>query len=170
MPNIDCPINGCTYSTGDVDAAVAAALLMVHNNAHTSTNVAASKQKAPKIQRPSISRGSNEELWNTFQARWKMFKEGTAIKSTEVCQQLFEWCGEELDNDLLRNNNSDTIMNSETDLLSMIKRLAVIPVAISVRRSQLLNLTQCDSETVRSFFARIRGKTITCNFYCMRCM
>jgi len=45
----------------------------------------------------------------------------------------------------------------------MIKRLAVIPVEISVRRSELLNLTRCDSETVRSLFAKIRGKGITCN-------
>jgi len=62
-------------------------------------------------------------------------------------------------------------MNSEADILSIIKRLAVIPVAISVQRSELLNLTQCDSETVRSFFARIRGKAITCNYSlaCVAC-
>ena len=64
----------------------------------------------------------------------------------------------------------DTIMNSEADLLSYylisywLLFYLVIPVAISVQRSELLNLTQCDIETVRSFFARIRGLAITCKY------
>lgn len=166
MPSIHCPIAGCAYVTGDVDAAIAAALLMVHNNVHTTpTAVAApSKQKAPKIQRPSISRGGNEETWNTFNARWRLFKEGTSLSPAEVSQQLFECCDEELGNDLLKNNSTNIIRSTESDLLAMIKRLAVTPVAVSVRRSDLLTMNQCDGESVRSFFARIKGKADTCAY------
>ena len=46
----------------------------------------------------------------------------------------------------------------------MIKKLAVTPVAISVRRSDLLALKQADGETVQSFHARIRGKAATCAY------
>jgi len=66
MPIIDCPIEGCGYATADVEAAVAAALLMVHNNVHTAAAPTLAKQRAPKIERPNISRGSSEETWNSF--------------------------------------------------------------------------------------------------------
>jgi len=62
MPVIACPIDGCAYTIEDVEAVVAAALLTVHNNVHVSAPSPAVKQNALKIQRPSISRGSTEEM------------------------------------------------------------------------------------------------------------
>ena len=50
----------------------------------------------------------------------------------------------------------------EGDLISAIKRIAVTPVAITVRRSELLSMKQSDKESVRLFFARINGKASTC--------
>ena len=44
----------------------------------------------------------------------------------------------------------------------------MIPVAISVRRSDLLAVGQCDGESVRSFLARIKGKAATC-LYTVNC-
>ena len=108
MPVIACPINGCAYVTDDVDAAIAAALLTVHNNVHMNApHHATSKQKAPKIQRPCITKGSTEEQWNAFIARWGMFKQGTSLAAAEICQQLFSCCDEELGNDLIRQNNAN---------------------------------------------------------------
>ena len=87
MPVINCPIADCDYSTDDVEASVAAALLTIHNNVHSNNlSTAAPKQKPPKIQRPTISRGASEEIWNTFYARWRIFKRGTALTNAEACQ------------------------------------------------------------------------------------
>ena len=52
MPVIKCPLESCTYKTPDVDAAVAASLLIIHNNVHINAN--SSKQKPPKMDRPRI--------------------------------------------------------------------------------------------------------------------
>lgn len=143
MPVIQCPIIGCDYQTDDVDPAVAAALLMVHNNAHLNAPAPARvTPKAPKIQRPSVSRSSTEESWNSFLARWRLFKRGTGLQPNEACQQLFECCDEELGDDILKNSNTDIVTLNEDELLVLIKRLAVTPVAVSVRRSDLLSLTQ----------------------------
>ena len=68
MPVINWLIEGCAYATGDVNPAVAAALLMVHNNVQT-TAVPTTRQNAPKIDRPAISGGSSEETWKSFHAR-----------------------------------------------------------------------------------------------------
>ena len=57
---------------------------------------------------------------------------------------------------------------TEHDLIAKMKKITVIPVAISVRRSDLLSVNQCDGESVCSFYARIKGKAATCA-YSMEC-
>jgi len=146
-----------------VEEGVASALLTVHNNVHVNTSSPAVKQKAPKIQRHSISRGSTKETWNSFCARWNMFRQGTALNLTEVCQQLFSCYDDELGNDLLR-NNTNILQSTEQDLLTAIKSLAVTLVAVSVPRADLLALHQSDGENVISFYARIRAKAETCAY------
>ena len=165
MPSIACPIADCEYATGDVDPVIAAAaLLTVHNNIHIGAAAPHhAKQKAPKLSRPSISSESTEETWNAFKARWDLFKRGTQLTPQEVTQQLFQCCDNILGNNLLR-GDPNIVSRTEDDLVTAIKRLAVIPVAISVRRSDLLAVQQCDGESVRSFFARIKGKATTCQY------
>ena len=165
MPSIQCPMPGCGYITDDVDPACAAALLMIHNNVHTATasTPAAGKQRAPKITRPYIDKGSSEETWNAFLTRWQMFKRGTNLTAGEATQHLFQCCEEGLGNDILR-SQPESVSGTEEDLITEIKKLAVTPVAISVRRSDLLTIRQDHSENVRSFFARINGKATTCAY------
>ena len=165
MPAIAFPINECEYVTDDVDAAVAAALLMVHVHVHAvnAPKQVAPKQRAPKIQRPTIIKSSTEENRNSFPARWGMFKHGTIFAVTEICQQLFSCCDDELGNDILRQNN-DILQSTEQVLMDTIKKLAVTPVAVRVRRSDLLALRQADGENIRSFHARIKGKAATCAY------
>ena len=86
MPSINCPIEECPYSTDDVEAAVAAVLLTIHNNVHLSaprSSEAATRQRAAKIDRPKISAGFPEETWNTFNTRWAMFKRSTGLAGAE---------------------------------------------------------------------------------------
>eukprot|EP00111_Clytia_hemisphaerica_P011054 TCONS_00032366-protein len=164
MPSYACPIAGCDYNTDDVAPEVAASLLTVHNNAHVGAAAPHNaKQKAPKLLRPSISSESTEETWNAFKARWTLFKRGTQLTPQDVTQQLFQCCDEALGNNLLR-GDPNIVSKTEDEVLKAIKHLAVIPVAISVRRSDLLSVNQCDGESVRSFFARIKGKAATCHY------
>ena len=136
MPTIQCPIPDCGYNTGEVEAAIAAALLLVHNNTHVAAPAPrANKQKPPKIDRPKISKRSPEETWRAFTTRWNMFKEGTDINIQETKNQLFQCCDEDLGDDILK-GHPNIIESSEVDMLDKIKKLAVIPVAVSVRRSE----------------------------------
>ena len=161
MPVIGCPIDGCEYVTEDVDAGVAAALLIIHNNVHVPNNGA--KQRPPKLERPTIARESSEEVWNTFQTRWQMFKRGTHLTNEDTVQQLFQCCEEELGDAILKSHPA-AVSGTEEQLLTAIKQLAVIPVAISVRRSELLGIRQDHGENARSFMARLKGKATTCAY------
>ena len=161
MPEYDCPIVGCTFRTADVASAVAANLLLIHNNEHTSHG--ALKQKPPKIDRPQIAKGCSEEVWRAFDTRWKLFKDGTQLTPQEANRQLFQCCEEDLGNDLLRSYPA-ILDGTEVLLLQAVKKLAVTPVAITVRRSELLSTKQDHGESIRSFYARVNGKAATCAY------
>ena len=53
---------------------------------------------------------------------------------------------------------------TETDQLQAIWKLAVVLVAMGVRRSELLNLSQDVGEASRAFLSKIQGKAATCDF------
>ena len=162
MPVIQCPIEGCNYATTDVEASIAVALLTIHNNVHVVSNNVA-KQRPPKLERPMIAKESSEEVWNTFKTRWMMFKRGTHLSDEDTVQQLFQCCEEELGDAILK-SHAAAVSGTEEQLLTAIKQLAVIPVAISVRRSELLSIRQDHGENARSFVARLKGKAATCTY------
>ena len=60
-----------TY-TPDVDASVAASLLIIHNNIYI--NACSSKPNFPNMDPPWKGRDSNEKLWNKIET---MFKDST---------------------------------------------------------------------------------------------
>ena len=129
----NCPLPDCTYTTDDVSNAVAAALLNIHVLVHTQ----ATKQKPPKVDRPTISRGSTEEDWDTFLKKWDLFKKGTDIPTGQVNTQLWQCCDKELEDDLLKDVSDFTSVNE-----LVIKKLSVISVAASVRRRVLISSTR----------------------------
>ena len=120
MPVVKCPLDGWLFATEDVDAAVAASLLILHNNVHLNENSKSSKQKPPKIDRPQVGKDCNEETWNTFMQKWKMFKESTELSDAETLRQLFQCCDEDLGNDLLK-GHSHALESDEEGLLRIIK-------------------------------------------------
>ena len=169
MPVIQCPyFDQCGYQTPDEEAAIAAACLIIHNNNHiaatnNNNNATPARRNAPKIDRPKISRGSSEETWNSFSKRWTLFKRGTELSDAETVQQLFECCDDDLGDAILK--SSPTAVNGdETNLLTIMKKLAVTPVAICIRRAELLSTHQDHGETGRAFHSRLMGKAATCAY------
>ena len=100
MPVIECPLQSCTYKTPDVDASVAASLLIIHNNVHINAN--SSKLKPPKMDRPRIGRDCSEEGWNIFRQKWTTFKDSMDLTEVEKSRQLYQCCEEDLGDAILR--------------------------------------------------------------------
>ncbi len=165
MPVYNCPVPNCTFATEDVADAVAAVFLILHNNFHKGPTPAPvqHRKKVPQLDRPRIAGGSTEETWNTFSARWTMFKNGHELTDVEKVQHLFQCCDEELGDTIIK-GHPNAASGTEQELLAIVKKLAVIPVAISVRRSDLLSTKQAHGETGRSFYARLKGKAATCAY------
>ena len=80
MPDIQCPVDGCQYSTGDVDSVVVAALLNAHTvGAHTASQSTRQQRQPPKVERPQLQDSIDEESWNAFKQDWTMFTRANAI-------------------------------------------------------------------------------------------
>jgi hypothetical protein len=166
---IVCEAPGCHVSIEDVSEVIAIARFNSHM-LHHSGNAGAGQpalQRAPKMERPRISQDSSEEVWMNFVRRWNLFKKCTSMKAEELQGQLFLCCDDELGNHLLK---IDPLVTDSTEslILEAIKKLAVIPVAISVRRAELIQMQQSHGENIRSFYAKVKGKAATC-VYTIRC-
>ena len=93
MPDIQCPVNGCDYRTGDVDSAIVAALLNAHTaGAHSLNQPIRQHKQPPKVDRPHITDTIGEEVWNAFKQDWTMFTRANDIAVAGQPIQLFSCC------------------------------------------------------------------------------
>ena len=162
MPDIQCPVAGCTYNTGDFDNAVAAALLMAHTAGdHSAGSV--QQRRPPKVDRPQLADDINEEAWNAFQYSWTMFVQANGIADADKAVQLYSCCSTALKSKVTAIHH-DILTKAPNEVLALLKTLTVIPVAVSVKRNELLQMTQDAGETIRTFFSRLNAKAVTCRF------
>ena len=161
MVKVKCPAPNCTYETEDVPAEILSQLLSLHSLKHNAAPVTA--PRGPKLNRPTIDMGVEEETWNAFIRRWETFKLGSGISEDAAPVQLFQ-CASEALGDLLLKADPRLTTKSTADVIKAMKQLAVIPVARGVTRAELLQMKQACDEPVRTFAARVRGKAETCGF------
>ena len=161
MVIVSCPAPGCTYKTEDLPIEAIVPLLNIHALEHSRPQIHASK--GPKLNRPMVDVGIDEETWNSFVRRWETFKLGSGINDDAAPTQLFQCASEALGDLLLKSDPRLTLKSTETVLIIM-KSLAVIPVARGVNRAELFQMSQSNDEPIRTFAARVRGKAETCSF------
>ena len=159
MVVIRCPIAGCAYATDDVSESLVSKLLDLHIIEHNSK----ASRKGPKLSRPSVDVGVNEEVWQAFERRWATFQNNSNISDDEAAAQLFKCASIEL-SDLVLKMDQDITSRSVEEVLEILKSLAVIPVAKGVIRAELMKLEQKDGENFCTFAARVKGKARTCGY------
>ena len=163
MPVIKCPIDGCDYSTPDLEAVIGAALL----NAHTTTHQARGPPQAARVERvkrPDISSAGTTEDWIYFQSRWGDYTKATKLVGPDRVLQLLECCDEQLRRDLTRNAGGTLAGETEEDVLAAIKALAVREENVMVARVALHHMKQDRDEPIRAFAARLKGQASVCKY------
>ena len=167
---LKCPIPGCLYETPESSETVACALLAAPTPLHMTSQAHASqvaekmpRSHGPKLDRPKVDVGINQEEWNIFTRRWNVFVAGSGIHPENCSSQLFQCAGETLGNSLLK-SDPDIISKSTGAVTKAMKSLAVIAVATGVSRAELVQMHQERDESFRSFAARVRGKAEICNY------
>ena len=117
----------------------------------------------PKLDRPTIETGVSMEEWIMFTRRWNIFKEGSQIADDNASHHLFQ-CADGALGDALLKTDPDIIRKDIDTVLSSMKKLAVIPIATGIIRSELLEMKQLRDEAFRKFASRVRGKAETCEY------
>ena len=119
--------------------------------------------KCPKVTRPIVDMGIDQEQWNSFVIRWKQFRLASGIPASTESLQLFHCASEELSNLILRLEPGVTEL-PVNDVLHLMQSFAVIRVSKGAQRAELMKMSQGNDETIRSFVARVQGKARTCDF------
>ena len=135
--------------------------LVSHSQATVPVSVPS--QRPPPIPRPEINQDVSEEDWISFLAVWTNFKRCTDIADNQVADQLYQCCEKSLAKLLIR-EQPDIVTRGETELLAAMKRLAVIKIATSIRRTNLLAMKQKHGESFREFYANVKAAAVTCEF------
>ena len=94
---------------------------------------------------------------------WKRYKRITNLPESEFADQLYQCCERPLARLLLK-ENPNIIEEGEKALTEAIKKMAVLQVAVSVRRSKLLSTKQEPGQLFREFFANVRASASTCDY------
>ena len=159
--SLRCEAAGCQEVKKADDMTTCIALMQLHQkNVHEARDT---RQKPPKINRPTLQQGIGEDDWAAFTRRWDMFQNGTELSPNQVTAQLLACCEPELEAALFRED--PTLANKTKDeVLNAMKRLTVLSVALSVRRAKLLQTRQDPGENVRQYVARLRGLANVCQW------
>ena len=164
---IDCQFTDCQFVAEHSSETVALAMfnshLLIHQQQPSTSSNRSTKQKLPPIVRPQIKQDVTEEDWTAFKLEWIRFKRCTEMPPGQEADQLFDCCEKGLGRLLLK-EDSAIVEAGEEALLKAIKRMAVIKVATSVRRTQLLGLKQDHGETFREFYANVKAQAHVCKF------
>ena len=163
---IDCQVPGCDYAAEHTSEAVAIAMLSSHNSTHLqapANNGRRSQLKAPQIPRPELKQDISAEDWYSFKEEWNRFKRIIAVPDDEVGDQLFQCCERNLGRLLLK-ENPRIIESGEQALLEAMKKMAVLQIAKSVRRTKVLTSKQDHGQLFREFYANIRASASTCEY------
>lgn len=161
MVKVACPLQGCSFVTDDLEASIVTVLLQIHASTHNSDN--ANSMKGPKLDRPRINVGADQEVWNSFLRRWENFRMGSNIRHCIAPVQLLQCAEEDLSEMLLKTEPKIASLPID-EVLSLMKSLAVIPVAKGIVRAELMQMRQANDESFRAFAAKVRGKAETCGF------
>ena len=171
MPSVNCPIDGCTYSTPDVDAAIIAALINAHATTHAQPTSATAATHTEKVKRPQVTSAGTSEDWEYFLSRWSDYTAATKISGKDLIIQLLQRCDEPLRKDLTRNSSGPLTSKTESEVLQQIRTLAVREENTMVARAGLHSMRQDRDEPIRAFGARLKGQAAICKFVtpCQNC-
>ena len=168
MPEIPCQFPDCNFKATNDSEAVAIVMFNSHVMSHQrAAPNASSSQKLPPIQRPEIRQDVSDEDWASFLAEWEHFKRCTDIPTDRITDHLYLCCEKSLAR-LIIGEDPAIVSKGEDELKAAIERLAVIKVAISVRRTNLLTARQKHGEPFREFYANVKAAALTCN-YVVKC-
>ena len=93
--------------------------------AHGAGAGAGGGKKPEKFPRPEIKMDSSAEDWAEFEVEWEQYKEEYTLAGSALIRQLYACCSDELKQSLSRTTGGRQFVQTEVNLLKLIKQLAM---------------------------------------------
>ena len=169
MPAIKCPIDGCEYTTDDVEATIAAALLNSHASKHVPPVAPlATHQYRPSVrkpERPQIDIESSESQWAFFLDEWDTYKRRAGISGPDTTLELHATCSTTLHHSLFDFMGKDMLGSADEEgLLNHIKNISVKGKNNAVHRQEFYGMAQRAEQPIQAFVGQLRSKAAQCDF------
>ena len=121
----------------------------------------------PEVEKPVLKQDITEEEWDSFTQAFRRYKRRIRTPVGHEADDLFDCCEKSLGRLLLK-EDPGIIEAGETKLLEAMKKMAVIRVAVSIRRTQLMSMKQEPGQSIREFYANAKAQASTCE-YSLKC-
>ncbi|CAC5380511.1 unnamed protein product [Mytilus coruscus] len=129
--------------------------LLYEYGAHINVEISTHKLK---LDPPTLAGGCDSDQWSAFTRQWKMYKTGMVITDNVLPTALFYCCDTNIRTDIMRDLQGDVASMIETDLLNVIKRLAVKEESTLVQRIKLNRMFLSPGSNIRTCLASLRGQ------------
>ena len=140
----------------DDDAATALGMMQLHQKNVHDRKEKESKQKPPKVDRPTVAWNMSEAEWKAFDRQWDMFEHSTDLEGVEIVQ-LLKCCPQDMQ-DKIHGADERVKFKPKSEIMAAIKSLAVVKVPLTTRRTHLLESISQDHKA--HFLTHIRGRRI----------
>ena len=173
-PTCDLGQSGGRYKTPMLEVMYAMEMLRSHlQQNHDQGQVGNQRRQEPvdgghytkpeKTRRPSLHKGISEDKFLTFERQWARYKKSTGMQDESMIRaQLLACCSEELGDELDNFHGAQLDQKNEADLMSEMRKLAVVAQNNLVNIMRLSSIVQDRDEPVKSFMARLKGIAEVC--------
>ena len=119
--------------------------------------------RPPALVRPKIDIGCSPAQWADFIRQWSRFSVGCNIVDDQLTTQAIACFSDELVSTADK-AISDMGALAVAALLTQVKTIAVLPVAVGILRATANSAKQASGERFQTFAAKVRGLTTDCNY------
>lgn len=131
---------------------------------HPIITQAAANNRREKMKRPSAELDMSESKWRDFINQWGIYKRTSGVTGQDIVDDLWQCLSDPLRMEVTSEQGADLETAEEEDLLSAIKKMAVLESNPMVHRNNLRTMLQGESEKIRNYVARLREAAIDCQF------
>ena len=118
--------------------------------------------KVDKRPRPDINLEMSEHDWRFFLSEWDDYKRATGVVDQHMLDELWSCMTPDIRR-LAFDQGGKANLNTEEEMLKMIKRLSVSILHEAVHTVELHESKQLSTESTKAFAARVRGIATNCN-------
>ena len=137
-------------------------IIVQHQVATTATTATTAPLRPPVEVLPWFLNNVMPGQYAEWAKRWSMFVAATAITSSQLPSYLTQAIGESMASQVLVEFVGGILTTPFDDLLAAVKRHAVTPEVVAVRRCAANVLKQCCGESAQHFVGRIWHMSVAC--------